>query len=223
MGKNVTDLGVIFDIDGVLVDSYRAHYESWRILAAEQGLEYSQEQFAATFGRTSRDILTSHWPVKLSPQQVKASDEHKEELYRQIVREIFPTMPGCAQLVKSLYDDGFKLAVGSSAPPANVEVSLDGLEIRKFISAAVNGSDVQRGKPHPQVFLLAAQRLRLPPENCAVIEDARAGVEAAINGGMIVIALTGTSTREELAEADLVVAHLDELTPQRIKELLQTA
>ncbi len=213
-------LGVIFDLDGVLVDSYQAHYESWRRLAAEQGFEYSREQFAATFGRTSRDILSHHWMKPLSADQVAAADDRKEELYRQIIRQDFPIMPGGPELVHSLHRAGFLLAVGSSAPPANVELSIELLGLRDVFGAVVTGRDVQRGKPDPQVFLLAAERLGLAPAACAVVEDAPAGVAAGRAGGMTVIALTGTATRQQLAAADLMVDRLDELSPARLQKLL---
>lgn len=217
----MASLAVIFDLDGVLVDSYQAHYESWRRLAAEQGLDYSRAQFAATFGRTSRDILAHHWPRPLTEEQVAAADERKEALYRQLIRRDFPVMIGARELVRALHAASFALAVGSSAPPANVQVSLEGLGLKELFSAAVTGQDVTRGKPDPQVFLLAAQRLGVPPAGCAVVEDAPAGIEAARRAGMAAIALTGTAGREQLAAADLVVDRLDELNPPRIADLIR--
>ena len=219
-GGNMT-CGVIFDLDGVLVDSYQAHYESWRRFAAEQEFAYSQQQFAATFGRTSREILAHHWPRKLSAQEIAAADDRKEELYRQIIRENFPIMPGARELVRGLHAAGFRLAVGSSAPPANVELSLDLLGLRELFGAAVTGRDVTHGKPDPQVFLLAAGRLALPPNNCAVVEDAPAGIQAALAGGMTAIAITGTVAREQLSSAHLVVDRLEQLTPVKIERLIR--
>lgn len=214
------ELAVIFDMDGVLVDSYRAHFESWLAMARECGFEFSEERFAATFGRTSRDIIAQLWGEALSDERIAAMDARKEALYREIVAADFPAMDGARELITSLRQAGFKLAVGSSGPPANVEVAVAGLGLGECFDATVTGEDVTAGKPDPQVFLLCAERLGVPPPRCAVIEDAPAGVQAARNAGMAAIAITGTATRERLAHADLVVDSLTELSPQIIGELI---
>ena len=102
-------LGVIFDMDGVLVDSYHAHFESWQRLYGELGIEYSEEQFAGDFGRTSRDILRRTMGDDLRDEQVVAWDGRKEEIYRELLRESFPAMDGAAELIQSLAADGFRL------------------------------------------------------------------------------------------------------------------
>jgi beta-phosphoglucomutase len=213
-------LGVIFDMDGVLVDSYRAHYESWRRLAAEQGCRFTEQDFARSFGRTSREILAECWQARLAPEQIAAGDDRKEELYRQIILADFPEMPGIRDLVRALHEAGFALAVGSSGPKANVEVAMQGLGLGELFTAIVTGQDVTRGKPDPEVFLTAAGRLGLPPRRCAVVEDAVAGIQAAKAAGMAAIALTGTATREQLSAADLVVDRLTELSPRHVAELI---
>ena len=214
-------LAVIFDMDGVLVDSYDAHYESWRRLAAEQGAGYSREQFARSFGRTSREILAEDWPVPLRADQIPAADRRKEELYRRIIRADYPGMPGATTLVAALHDAGFALAIGSSGPRANIEVVLEQTQVGDWFGAVVSGEDVHRGKPDPEIFQIAAARLGAAPDRCAVIEDAPLGVEAARRAGMTPIALTGTATREQLAAAACVVDRLDELCPGRIAECIR--
>ena len=129
-------------------------------------------------------------------------------------------MPGAVELIDALSEAGFLLAVGSSGPAENIAVSLAGLGRAEKFSSLVTGSDVTRGKPDPQVFQLAAQRLGLSAEFCAVIEDAIHGVEAAHRAGMACIALTGTATREQLAAADLVVESLCELSPSIVGSLI---
>jgi beta-phosphoglucomutase len=216
------ELAVIFDMDGVLVDSYHAHFESWRRLAEETGIaRFTEDDFARTFGMTSREILAHHWPAKLTPEQIAGHDARKEELYRQIIRANFPEMPGARALVHRLHEAGFRLAVGTSGPAANIEASLEGLGHRELFGALVSGQDVPRGKPDPAIFLLAAERLGVPPQRCAVIEDAPAGVEAANRAGMAAIAVLGTASGEQLAAARLIVERLDELSPQRIAELIR--
>lgn len=213
-------LAVIFDMDGVLVDSYRAHFASWQAMFGEQGREYGEAAFAADFGRTSRDILNRMFGGELSDATIREMDERKESLYRDIIRRDFPVMSGAGELVDALAAAGFLLAVGSSGPAENIALSLDRLGRGKQFSAVVTGADVTRGKPDPQVFQLAAQRLDVAPGSCCVVEDAPHGIEAANRAGMKSIALTGTTTREKLAHANLVVDDLRAVTPECIRALL---
>ena len=211
---------VIFDVDGVLTDSYAAHFQSWQRMFGEIGVEFTDEQFRATFGRTNRDIFAELYPGQMDEEQSRRLGDRKEELYREIVRKDFTPLSGAVELIDALYDAGFKLAVGSSGPPPNVALTLEKLGRASRFSAQVTGADVTIGKPNPQVFLIAADRLSVAPERCAVIEDAPQGVEAANRAGMTSIAVLGTTTREKLDHAKLVVETLDELTPRRIAALI---
>ena len=213
---------VIFDVDGVLVDSYDAHFRSWRDVLAEHGLALDEAGFAQTFGRTSREIIAKMWGDGVDDARARAIDDRKEALYRDLVRDAFPAMAGAVALIDALLAAGFVLGVGSSAPPANVELTLACLGRRAAFSAIVTGRDVTRGKPDPQVFLLAAERLGVAPAQCVVIEDAPAGVRAAVAAGMAGVALLGTAPAETLAEAGawLTVGSLDELSPAVLARLL---
>ena len=216
------DLAVIFDMDGVLVDSYRAHFESWRAVAVEEGLSVTEEEFATTFGRTSREIIAALWGEDCyTLDEVLALDDRKEAVFRDIVRDDFPAMPGAVELLEALAAAGFALAVGSSGPPDNIELVLDQLACRGLFGATITGMDVTRGKPDPQVFLLAAEALGIGPPRCAVVEDAPAGVAAANAAGMTAIGLASTGRgRDDLCDARLVVDALDQLSPAIIGELI---
>jgi len=215
----------IFDMDGVLVDTYHAHYQSWLAMAQAEGFSFTEEQFAETFGRTSREIIAHFWGEgRLSDRQIAEMDEQKEAAFRRIIEQNFPAMPGAAELLESLHQAGFALAVGSSGPPENVELVVDKLGVRELLGAVVTGRDVHRGKPDPEVFLIAADRLGVSPARCVVIEDAPAGIEAARRAGMRSVGLASTGRKpEDLAAADLVVASLDELKPHRLRELIDRA
>jgi beta-phosphoglucomutase len=215
------DYGVIFDLDGVLVDSYRAHFASWRALYGALGIDYSEEAFAADFGRTSRDILRRTLDDQLSEERIRELDERKEALFRGILCEDFPAMDGAVKLIDSLSADSFLLAVGSSGPPENIRLALEKLGRADRFAAVVTGQDVTRGKPDPQVFQIAAERLGLPAESCAVLEDAVHGIDAARRAGMASIALTGTATREQLVDADLIIDSLRELTTEVVRRLIE--
>lgn len=220
-GTSVQEYGVIFDLDGVLVDSGPAHRESWKRLAAEAHVPMSDEFFAETFGRTNKDILAALFGRELPEAEWRRLGDRKEELYREIVRGAVPGMPGAAELVEALRAAGARLAVGSSGPPENIELCLEEMGIRGHFDAVVTGNDVTRGKPDPQVFLLAAERLGLAPERCVVVEDAVAGVEAAKRAGMAAVALTSTHPRVSFDHADLVVESLAELDAARVAALVE--
>ena len=211
---------VIFDVDGVLVDSYQPHFESWRRAMQAFGVEFTEPEFRRTFGRKTKDILAMLYDGEVSDEEIRELDDRKEALYREIVAADFPAMDGAAELIDGLAEAGFVLAVGSSGPPENVDLCMEKLGVKARMGAVVTGMDVTRGKPDPLVFLTAAQRLGVDPRWCAVVEDAVPGVEAASRAGMTSIGLTGTATREELSRATLVIDSLRELTPQSIAELI---
>ncbi len=214
-------MGVIFDMDGVLVDSYRTHFESWRTVAAKHGLRMSEEEFASTFGRTSREIIRQLWPGRFTDDQVAAFDGEKEAAYRDLLATSFPEMDGASDLIVALHDAGFLLAIGSSGPVENVKLVKRSLAASGCISATVHGGEVKHGKPDPEVFLAAARKLKLPPSQCAVVEDAPVGLDAARRAGMAAIGLTGTADVDALTQrAHLVVNSLHELSPERIGRVI---
>jgi beta-phosphoglucomutase len=214
-------LAVIFDMDGVLVDSYRAHFASWSKLYSELAVPYIEAEFAKDFGRTSRDILRRRFGDELSDERIRELDVRKEALFRDEIRSDFPVMDGAGELIDALAAAGFSIAVGSSGPPENIALCLEHLGRAKKIGAVVTGADVTRGKPDPQVFELAANRLGVSPNCCAVVEDAVHGVEAANRAGMKSVGLTGTVSREQLGMANVIVDRLSELSPDRLRKLIE--
>lgn len=213
---------VVFDVDGVLVDSYDAHLESWRRLAAETGVEFTEEDFAATFGRTSREIIRLHWDGSLDDDEVRRLDDRKEALYREIVRSDFPVMPGAVALIDDLIAAGCALGVGSSGPRENVILALARLGRAGAFGAVITGEDVNRGKPDPEVYARACESLRIPPRRCVVVEDAPAGVESARRAGARAVALLSRGR----AAADFTdtpphstVERLSDLSARRLAEV----
>jgi beta-phosphoglucomutase len=219
------DRAVIFDMDGVLVDSYEAHFDSWRDLAAEHGRTFSPRDFARTFGRTSRDIIASVWGgAPLSAAAIERLDQRKETLFRVRLARQFPAMDGAPELLHALAAAGFRIAVGSSGPPENVDLVLDRLGARDLFDAVVNGHDVTHGKPDPEVFLLAAARLGVAPVRCVVVEDAPAGIEAATRAGMSSVALLSTGrirTDFDDVAPSLVLGSLRDLSPGIFEALVE--
>lgn len=210
--------GVIFDMDGVLIDSYRHHFTAWQKILPGLGLAMTEDQFAPLFGRTNPDILSALFPT-LPQERYPVIDKEKEALFRELLLANFPEMDGAAELITALNQEGAALALGSSAPPENVAVALGRLSVGEMLQTTTNGSEITRGKPDPEVFVKTAGKLGLPPSRCVVIEDAPAGVAAAKSAGCAAVALTGTAPRSNLAQADLIVDSLRELTPPMIRRL----
>jgi beta-phosphoglucomutase-like phosphatase (HAD superfamily) len=184
----------------------------------------TEDEFSTTFGRTSRDIIERLWPGKFDDAGAMTLDDEKEAAYRDIIRVNFPEMYGASDLIELLHHACFKLAIGSSGPPPNVELVRQTIRHGDRIGATVSRADVTRGKPDPQVFLIAAKKLGLEPKLCAVVEDAPVGLEAARRAGMAAIGVTGTAPREALAEyAHVIVDSLRELSAARIAELIHTS
>jgi beta-phosphoglucomutase len=221
---NVRRPNVIFDVDGVLVDSYSAHFHSWLALADERGCHrMTEDEFRATFGRTSRETIAAIWPgPRLTVDEIAELDDRKEELFREMLRSDFRAIPGARQLIMELKDAGFGLAAGSSGPPANVYLTIDQLQARDLFDVVVTAADVARGKPDPEVFLTCARRLHASPAACAVIEDAVVGVEAANRAGMFSIAYVAPTRDVNLfRQAGRVVAFLGDLSAADIRRAIE--
>lgn len=205
---------VIFDMDGVLVDSAAAHHASWRIVAERDGLDVSAERFASTFGRPSRDIIRIIWGPHIDDAAIARIDAEKEAAYRELIRDNVPIMPGCRDALAALRTAGLHLAVATSGPPENLDLALDGGSLRAYFDATVHGFDIAHGKPAPDCFLLAARRLGVAPAACVVIEDAVVGVQAGVAAGMRVIgfAPSGDGERLRAAGAAVTISEMSSLT-----------
>ena len=217
MGK-----GVIFDMDGVLVDSGPAHAASWRALAEKHGIKISDKQFKQTFGCPSRDIIRTIWGDHVGDEDVRRYDEEKEAIYRQKIAGRVPLARGTRETLTALRQAGCALAVATSGPRENVELVLREADLGPLFDAVVTGFDVKDGKPAPDCFLLAAERAGLEPAECVVVEDAPVGIEAALAAGMKAIGFGGTHPAQRLLEAGAAqtVERLAEVTPELVVQLL---
>ena len=220
----MTNCAVVWDVDGTLVDTAELHFQAWVELCRELGHDFTRADFAATFGRRNPEIIRHLFGERFSDREIEQIGEKKEVLYRAAARAGVELLPGARPLLQGLHEAGFRQAIGSSAPRANIDLILELTGSGRFFQAVSSSEDTQRGKPDPQVFLVAARKLGIAPQRCVVIEDAVAGVEAARAGGMKCVAVTfvGHHPLEKLkaAGADLVVPTLESVTVQTIRELL---
>ncbi len=216
-----SDYCVIFDMDGVLADTGPIHFESWVKMANEIGVEFTREFFEDTFGQQSVIITRKLLGDEVDDKEVVKRANLKEFYYREMVKDKLESLPGAIGLIKTLKDERFKLAVGSSGPPENVELLLNTLKIKKYFDVIITAAEVSRSKPEPDVFLIAAENINVKPENCIVIEDAPVGIEAAKRAGMKSIAITTTHDEKELLIADLIVKDLSFVSIKDIIKLLK--
>jgi beta-phosphoglucomutase len=216
--------GAIWDVDGTLVDTAEFHYQAWVALTAELGLPFTRADFAATFGWRNPEIIRKLFGSHYTEQQIAAMGDRKEVYYRTAAGKGVELLPGARRLLEGLHAAGFRQAIGSSAPRANLDLILAITGIARLFDAVVSMEDTQRGKPDPQVFQLAAEKLGLPPERCVVFEDAVVGVQAAKAGGMkcVAVAFMGHHPIDALrrAGADQVVKTLEEVTVQSVQQLV---
>jgi beta-phosphoglucomutase family hydrolase len=224
---DVAGYGAIWDIDGTLVDTAELHFDAWKKVCAELGRPFTRADFAATFGRRNPEILHELFDKRFTAAEVDKIGFHKEELYRHAALEKGITLlPGVRPLLKGLRQAGFRQAVGSSAPRQNVDLILKLTETASFFSGISAMEDTQRGKPDPQVFLIAAEHIGMSPARCVVFEDAVAGIQAARAGGMRAIAVTFVGHHPEAkfreAGADKIVRTLEQLDAGEVERVVSS-
>ena len=192
---------VIFDFDGVVIDSHEAHERSWFALADELGQPFTREIFVSTFGQRNESILPLlGWADAGDPARIRELGDRKESIYRQILRrEGITPLPGVTSLLENLMDHAIPCAIGTSTPRENVACVLEITGLTGYFRDIAAAEDVTRGKPDPEVFLKAAGKLGAAPAGCVVIEDAQVGIRAAKAAGMKSVAVATTHPPEALA------------------------
>jgi beta-phosphoglucomutase len=208
---------VLWDLDGTLVDSAEYHWQSWRAAMDAEGQPITYRQFLDSFGQRNDRILRTWLGADADPARVDRIADWKEEEYRRLAREHgLSPLPGAAEWLARLHAGGWRQAIASSAPRANVDVMLSALGLARLFDAIVSAEDVTTGKPDPQVFLRAAEKLGAPPSRCIVVEDAAAGIEGARRAGMRSIGVSADAT----LDADVSVRSLADLPPDAFSALL---
>lgn len=208
---------VLWDLDGTLIDSEEYHWLSWRDAMRGEGVELTYETFLASFGQRNDRILTAWLGPDVAPERMKRIGDWKEAEYRRLAQERGITaLAGAREWLVALKAGGWKQAIASSAPRLNVEVMLRLLDIEDHVDAIVSAEEVTHGKPAPDVFLAAAEKLHVLPPRAIVVEDAPAGVEAGRRAGMKTI---GVNARQPLS-ADVYVKSMADLQPDAFDRLL---
>lgn len=192
---------VIFDMDGVLLDSGAHHREAWRRLLTELGVDPAPDFWRSTIGRPAEEAVAQLLDRPLPPAEAAALARRKREHYTRLAARGMLPVPGAPAFVGILATAGVPRAVATSASRPDVEALLTEIGVRRHFEVVVTADDVRRGKPDPEVYLRAAAGLGSPPEGCLVFEDSVVGVHAARNAGMRVIGLTTAHSARELLAA----------------------
>jgi HAD superfamily hydrolase (TIGR01509 family) len=214
----VTARAALWDLDGTLVDSEEAHFGSWRDALRREGFELTRERFRDVFGRRNDATLRLLLGEDLSDAELDRIADAKESAYRAEVRRAGARLlPGAATWLDRLAANGWRQAIVSSAPGANVATLVEALDVARYFGTIVAAEDVRVGKPDPEGFLLAASRLGATPVSSVVLEDAPHGITAARRAGMRSV---GVLTTHRSLDADVVVASLGDLVPDALDRLV---
>jgi beta-phosphoglucomutase len=216
---DTTPRAVLWDMDGTLIDSGEYHWLTWHETLAGLGVELTRADFNGWFGSRNDRILTRYFSG-ISVTDMRRIGDLKEERYRELVRrDGVVLLPGIGDWLARLKAAGWRQAVASSAPPANIDVLVDALHLHDVFQAIVSAEEVAHGKPAPDVFLRAAEKVHVPPGRCVVVEDAAIGVEAGRRGGMRTIGIEGGHGHGPL-DADVVTRSMADLPLDTFDRLL---
>ena len=216
----MTKRAFIFDMDGTIVDNMAFHTKSWIAFFERRGMDVDPDEFfLATAGRQGVEIMRNYMGADLSDHDNIALNAEKEAVYRELYEPHLKVIDGFDALVAKAGKQAVSLAVATSAPIENILFTLDGLDLRRHFHAVVGAADVKRGKPEPDVFLMAAERCGVAPEHCIVFEDAPLGVEAARGAGMRAVVLTTTLPAEAFAQYDNVIHIARDFSELSVDEL----
>lgn len=214
---------IIFDMDGTMVDNMAIHNQTWLDYLAEAGAQPDPRTFNdRTAGKTTPEIIRLYLGQHLGEAAIRDHSAEKELRYRRRFRLGAKSIPGLKELLHAARSRGIKLGVATSAPPENVRIVLESLDLVDFFDAVVNGEEIEKGKPDPEIFLTAAERLQTPPARCLVFEDSRLGVEAALRARMRVILITTGIPAEqalEISGVSKVIADFHQVSVAEILDL----
>ena len=217
--------GAIFDWDGVVINSASLHKESWELLAAELGFSLPHDHFAKGFGKRNKTIIGDILCWSEDPDKIDQWGNRKKEIYRELgIASGISLIPGTKRFLRGLNEQSVPMSIGTSTERKNIELAIKQNQLDGLFIGAICSEDVSHGKPDPEVFLKAAELIRVEPTNCIVFEDSIHGLDAAIAAEMHPVGITTTNREIDLLEsgAQLVVERLDEINLSILKDLIKS-
>ncbi|SEM20080.1 haloacid dehalogenase superfamily, subfamily IA, variant 3 with third motif having DD or ED/beta-phosphoglucomutase family hydrolase [bacterium A37T11] len=212
---------VIFDMDGVIADTNPYHSEAFKQFFDKYHVPYTMAEFADhMYGKHNSYIMKYFFKKDLSPEEIRSLEEEKERLFRKIYALVAKPIDGLMPFIKELRQIGFKTAIATSAPKANLDLIVEKLDLRDKMDSLLSSEDVTKHKPDPEVYLNTASALGVDPGQCVVFEDSFSGVSAGLNAGMKVVGVLTSHNKEELPPCQLYIKDFREITAQDIERLL---
>jgi beta-phosphoglucomutase family hydrolase len=202
---------ILWDMDGVIADSYSFHFAAWQEIFAKRTIKFTKENFTKLFGTRNDFIVRSVMGGEFPERDIRMLVQEKEESFRRKATGNIKAFPGAVRLLNAVRKGNFKVGLASSAPKENIDLVLSELNLTGIFDCIVFGQEVSESKPSPQIYLLSAKKLKVTPNDCVVIEDSPLGVKAAKTAGMKCLAITNSHPREKLEEADRVVVSLEDV------------
>ncbi|HVZ26934.1 MAG TPA: HAD family phosphatase [Sediminibacterium sp.] len=200
-------LGIAFDLDGTLIDNNGYHILAWQEFYRKRNRTLTEEEYRRNFnGRTNADVVKYVFDDPgLSAAEIAAYTAEKESLYRELYAPHIKPVPGLIELLQELQDNKIPMVIATSGIVPNIAFMFQHLPIQQYFQEVIHSGHIQKGKPDPEIYQLAARKLGLPPGKCIAFEDATVGIRSAKGAGMKVIALTTTQSTAELADADGII------------------
>ena len=202
----------IFDMDGTMVDNMMVHHRAWQASLKKLGTDWPIEKVMQEIHGVNEEILHRLYGDRFTRDERLAISDEKEKAYREIFLPEIKLIDGLEIFLNDLNAAQIPMAIGTAAPPENANFLLDTLPIRKFFKAIFHAGDVKKGKPDPEVFLLGAKALQIPPEDCVIFEDSITGAAAAKNAGAAAIIVTTTHHEEEFSEFDHILGFIKDFS-----------
>ena len=211
--------GIIFDLDGTMIDNMMVHHQAWQRKLASLGMHLTIEEVMDQIHGINEEIVLRLFGDRFSEEERARISWEKEKEYRDIFADQLQLLPGLPDFLQHLKQTDIPLAIGTAAPPENVDFVLDNLNLRSFFSAVINSKDVNLGKPNPEVFLKSAENIGIPIEDCLVFEDSVVGAETALNAGCPVVVVTTTHQREEFTHFPHVIKFIENYHNLQLEDL----
>lgn len=220
MSNTPKPIAALFDMDGVIVHTNPYHKKAFKIFLEKHNVSLTDEELKEhVYGRTNAEIFPYIFKDEYTEEKGEEWANEKESLFRELYKDDAKPVPGLVNFLEELKKGGIKSAVGTSAPVENLDFIMEALDLRKYFDAFLHSADVSEGKPNPEIYLKAADRLNVNPDSCVVFEDSIAGVKAGINAGMKVVAVATTHSAEEFEGSHLVIKDFEEFTVEKLYSL----
>ena len=214
--------GIIFDMDGTMIDNMMVHHHAWKRKLGSLGLDMSLEEIMEKVHGINEEIIERLFGDRFTPQERKTISAEKEAEYRKIFLPQLKLIKGLEERLDELTLRKVPMAVGTAAPPKNVEFVVDNLELAPYFKGIFHSRSVKKGKPDPEIFEMAAGSMGLEAKDCLVFLDSLTGVETALNAGAKAVVITTTHKEEEFAQYPNILFFIEDYTDPRVKELLDS-